>query len=76
MILSAFGWAGITLVLIAFMGVTASWWGPHDTVYQWLNLGGAAGILIETFSRRDFPPAVLNLVWAVVALLGLIGVLK
>jgi hypothetical protein len=40
--------------------------------YQLLNLTGAIGLAIVAFSHKDKQPAILNIVWALVAVVVLI----
>ncbi len=41
-------------------------------LYQILNLTGALGIVLEAASKKDKQPAILNAVWAVIALIAII----
>lgn len=66
------GWYGVAAILIAYLLVSLNVIVPHSFVYQLLNLTGALGIIIEAWSKKDVQPAVLNSIWAGIALVVLI----
>jgi hypothetical protein len=41
--------------------------------YQLLNLLGALGVLIISLIKKAFQPAALNIAWAVIALVAILG---
>ncbi len=65
-------WVGCACVLTAFVLLTFGMIQPHEAPYLGLNAVGSLGILAGTIHKRDFPPAVLNAVWLLVAAYGLI----
>ena len=69
----AIGWIGVVLVLMAYAGATIGWWNTHSTVYLVGNLVGAIAILCEASVRKDYPPMALNIIWGLIAVLGLFG---
>ncbi|MCK5107948.1 MAG: hypothetical protein KAQ83_04440 [Nanoarchaeota archaeon] len=69
------GWYGITAVLVAYSLITLKVLLSHSIIYLFLNLTGAAGILIHSYIKKDYQPVVLNIIWIVIALLGLIQLL-
>ena len=66
------GWTGTVLIVAAYMLVSFNILTAQTTLYHILNLCGSAGILISTLAHRDYQPAVLNTIWAAVALVALI----
>ena len=66
------GWIGVTLILAAYtfnvFGILAA----SDFAYGILNLLGASGVIISSLAKKDYQPMVLNAVWLVVALVGII----
>jgi hypothetical protein len=70
--ISYLGWYGVLAILAAYALVSFGFIGVNSYPYQLLNLTGALGILIETVSKKDRQPAVLNGIWAVVALMAII----
>ena len=71
----ALGWYGVVAILASYtlanMGVVST----TNVIYIVLNLTGAIAIAIEAASKRDRQPLVLNVIWAVVALIALVKVL-
>lgn len=66
------GWYGVIAILLAYALLTFRVLVPENTLYLLLNLTGAAAIAYEAWSKRDKQPMVLNIVWALVAVIGLI----
>ena len=64
---SFLGWYGVLAILAAYALLSFSVIGPHTFFYQFLNLTGAAGLVVEACSKKDYQPVVLNLVWLLVA---------
>jgi hypothetical protein len=72
-VLSVSGWAGMALILVAYAGGVFGWLNTHHLPYLLMNLLGSFGLVIQTWSRRDLPPMILNIVWIVIALLGIVA---
>ncbi len=72
MIIEIIGWVGIILVLTAYYLVTSERLKPNDDRYDWINLIGAAFICINVFYNHAWPVVALNIVWALVAVEGLL----
>ena len=66
------GWYGVVAILLAYVFVNLSLVGVKSIWYLGLNLSGSVAILIEAYSKKDYQPVVLNLVWAGIAVLGLL----
>jgi hypothetical protein len=43
--------------------------------YQLMNLIGAIGIAYISIKRKAYPPGVLNIIWALIALVAIIRIL-
>ena len=74
-LINIFGWYGITAVLVAYSLITLKVLLSHSLIYLILNLTGATGILIHSYVKKDYQPVALNMVWIVIALIGLIRLL-
>jgi len=74
-LIEIFGWYGITAVLLAYSLITLKILLSHSIIYLILNLTGAAGILVQSYLKKDYPPVVLNILWMTIALIGLIKLL-
>ncbi|HEV2402596.1 MAG TPA: hypothetical protein VGS08_00145 [Candidatus Saccharimonadales bacterium] len=66
------GWYGAVAILLAYELVSFKVTPAHSFVYQILNLTGALGIVTVALTKKDAQPAVLNMAWAVIALIGLL----
>lgn len=71
-LIEAGGWYGAAAVLLAYALVSFNVISPHGWIYQLLNFTGAVGVLIISYMKRAKQPALLNFVWAVIALVALI----
>lgn len=69
--LQIIGWYGVFAILLAYALVSFSFLLSDSWLYQALNATGAIGIVIETYSKRDYQPALLNAVWTLIALVAL-----
>lgn len=69
---SYLGWYGVLAVLAAYGLISFGLITVDSYLYQLLNLTGALGIVVETVNKKDRQPAVLNAVWAAVALIAII----
>lgn len=67
------GWCGVIAIVLAYALVNFHVLTTDSVWYQLLNLSGAIAIIIEARSKRDRQPMVLNGVWALVAIIALIG---
>ena len=67
-----FGWYGTFAILLAYALVSFNVIPPLSFLYQLLNLTGALGIVYISFKKKTYQPGVLNLIWAIVALIAII----
>jgi hypothetical protein len=61
------GWYGVLAILVAYVSLNLSFFDAKNIFYQLLNLTGALAIVFSSLRKRDYPPVVLNLIWALVA---------
>lgn len=66
------GWYGMAAVLGAYALVSFEVLDNTGIVFQLLNLTGAAGLLVLAWYKKATQVALLNLIWALVALAALI----
>jgi hypothetical protein len=69
------GWIGVSFILAAYALNNFQILSTETDIYRLLNLVGSIAIIIETVSKKDWQPVVLNIVWALVALIGLLGII-
>lgn len=66
------GWVGVLLILSAFILTTFGIINAKDIAYGLLNFVGALGIMISSYAKKDYQPVILNIVWLLVAAVGII----
>ncbi len=74
-IISLFGWYGLIAIVLAYTLVSLSILEATDLTYQMLNGSGAIGIVLQTYIKRDYQPMILNIVWAIIALVSILKIL-
>lgn len=72
MLKEALGWIGVGLVLLSFILTTLGILEAKSIVYGLLNAVGAAGIIVSSWVKKDLQPIILNIVWLIVAVIGII----
>jgi hypothetical protein len=72
--IEAIGWAGALLILSAYALLSASKIAAHSRTYQWLNVAGAAGFVINSGWNGAYPSAALNVIWIGIGLWALMRV--
>lgn len=70
-IVQTLGWYGVGVILLAYALLNFGVWSASSTWYLLCNLTGAIAIAIEAGTKRDQQPMVLNIVWALVALVAI-----
>ncbi|MDD5437759.1 MAG: hypothetical protein PHC70_01300 [Patescibacteria group bacterium] len=67
------GWFGMAAILLAYALLSFGALKSDSLTYQLLNLLGALGVLIISLIKKAFQPAALNIAWAVIALVAILG---
>ena len=57
------GWTGALLILAGYALLTSGRVTAQSALYQWLNVVGAAGFIVNGLANRAYPSAGLNIVW-------------
>jgi hypothetical protein len=70
--IEAAGWAGAVLVLAGYALASAGRLDGRSPLFQWLNLVGAAGFVINTAYHGAIPSMVLNIIWCGIAVVTLV----
>ena len=60
------GWAGASLILLAYLLLSMGKLTGQSPIYQWMNLVGAAGFTINGWWHGALPSAALNIVWMLI----------
>lgn len=70
------GWIGTGLVLLAYFLVSTKKVSPTSKEYQFMNLLGAIGIVVNSLVHGALPSVGLNVVWSLIAVYGILKVIK
>lgn len=62
------GWIAALLILVAYVLLSFGKLSPQGRTYQWMNVAGAVGFIINSGYNGATPNAALNVVWAVIGL--------
>lgn len=57
------GWLAAALILGAYALLTAGKLTARSPLYQWMNVLGAAGFVVNSGINGAYPSAVLNVIW-------------
>ena len=67
-IIEVIGWSAAVLILTAYILLSLGKLEARGYIYQWMNVVGAAGFVINSGYNGAIPSAVLNVVWAGIGL--------
>jgi hypothetical protein len=70
-VIEIIGWLGALLILVAYALLSAGKLTANDRAYQWVNVVGAAGFIINSGWNGAMPSAALNVVWVGIGLAAL-----
>lgn len=70
-LIDIFGWYGTVAIILAYALVSFSVFEPTNIWYQILNGTGALGIVFVSFHKKTYQPGVLNVIWAIIALVAI-----
>jgi hypothetical protein len=70
------GWAGATLILLAYLMLSAGKLTGQSIVYQGMNVVGAAGFIVNGWWHGALPSAALNVLWLMIGTFASIRILK
>jgi hypothetical protein len=65
------GWSGAALILGSYALISSGKLNPRSALYQWLNVAGAIGFIINSGWNGAWPSAGLNIVWLGIAIVAL-----
>lgn len=76
MVIEAIGWAAAALILAAYILLSLGKLEGRSYTYQWMNVIGAGGFIINSGYNGAIPSAALNVVWAAMGLFTLWSVAR
>ena len=60
------GWAGAALILGGYLLISMGKVTGESPLYQWMNVAGAAGFIVNGWWHGALPSAVLNVIWMMI----------
>ncbi len=66
------GWIGASLILLAYLLLSAGKLTGQSPTYQWMNVVGAAGFVVNGLWHGALPSATLNVLWFLIGAVALI----
>ena len=70
------GWTGATLILLAYLLLSAGRLTGQSLVYQGMNVVGAAGFVVNGWWHGAIPSAALNVLWFMIGAFASWRILK
>ena len=67
-------WGGVILILVAYAFMSFGILPSNSILYQGLNIIGALAIAVTSIKKKDYEPGVLNIIWAIIALIAIIRI--
>jgi len=68
------GWIGALLILAAYGLLSAGKLDAKSPAYQWLNVVGAIGFILNSGWNGAWPSAALNVIWVGIGLVALVRI--
>lgn len=68
------GWIGSAMIVGAYAFNTYGKIRSDSHIYHWLNIIGSICLVINTYYHNAIPSTVVNAIWIVIALLGLLRI--
>ena len=65
------GWTGAGLILLGYLLISAGKLTGQSPAYQWMNIVGAAGFVINGWWHGAIPSTALNVVWMGIGVVAL-----
>lgn len=72
LIFNSIGTAGVVLILVAYFMIQSDRIHKHGFAYSFMNLLGAALILISLMHEWNLPSVIMELFWLIISVYGLI----
>ncbi len=69
------GWYGVVAIFGAYALLSFNFVTSNSILFQTLNLTGAIGIVLDALNDKNIQPAVLNTIWAIIAIVSLVKII-
>jgi hypothetical protein len=71
LLIEIIGWLAAAIILASYILLSLGKLEPRGAVYQWMNVIGAAGFVLNSGYNGALPSAGLNVIWALMGLFTL-----
>ncbi|MBR2171592.1 hypothetical protein [Sphingopyxis sp.] len=73
-VIEIIGWAAAAIILAAYILLSLGRLDGRSYLYQWMNVVGAGGFIVNSGYNGAIPSAVLNVIWAAMGLFTVLSV--
>ena len=70
------GWVAAALILTSYLLVSTGKLSGRSVTFQWMNVIGAAGFVLNSGWHHAWPSTWLNIAWAAIGLTTLVGLAR
>ena len=70
-VIEVVGWTAAAIILAAYILLSLGKLEARGYLYQWMNVTGAGGFIVNSGYNGALPSAVLNVIWAAMGLFTL-----
>lgn len=70
------GWIGMFLIMLAYLLLSTEKLISYSWPYHLMNFFGGTGLMMNTLVNRAWPTMALNIVWALIALISFVKIIK
>ncbi|MDO7844443.1 hypothetical protein Q5H94_19090 [Sphingomonas sp. CA1-15] len=70
-VIEGIGWIAAVLILASYLLVSMGRLSGTSGAFQWLNVVGAAGFIVNSGSHGAWPSTILNVVWCLIGVVTL-----
>ena len=67
----AVGWIGAALILLGYLMVTTGKLTGQSAAFQWMNVAGAAGFIVNGWWHGALPSTARNVIWMGIGIVAL-----
>ena len=75
-LIEAAGWIGASLILGAYILLSAGKMQGNSPAYQWMNVIGAAGFILNSGYHGAIPSVAINILWVAIGVFALWRIYK
>jgi hypothetical protein len=70
------GWIGMLLLLLGYYLIASKKVTGKSPAYHWINLGGAVGLILDSYQASVWSVVILNIFWGSIAIKSLLSLVR